>query len=121
MLALVGAIFPAYGSTYVKQLGWWYEPEKERTGILFATGPIVSLALAFAFWSLPALTSSNMLAVAARVGYTMNLLIVIFNLIPIQAAGGFVWDGKKTLAWRKAIWVTLVVATSALILLGALF
>ncbi len=121
LLALVGAIFPAYGSTYVKQLDWWYDPEKDRTGIVFAIGPIVSLALAFAFWSLPALTSSNLLAGSARVGYTINLLIVIFNLIPIQAAGGLVWDGKKILAWKKTVWVTLVAATSALILLGALF
>jgi len=31
-----------------------------------------------------------------KVGYATNLMIVFFNLIPIQVAGGFVWDGKNT-------------------------
>jgi len=121
LLALVGVFFPAYGSTYVKQLDWWYEPKRDKTGIIFAVGPFASLALAFAFWTLPTLTTSSLLAASAKVGYMINLLIVIFNLIPIQAAGGFVWDGKKILAWNKTIWVALVIATSALIILDALF
>ena len=121
LLALIGGFFPAYGSTYVKQLDWWYEPKRDKTGIVFAIGPLVSLALAFGFWTLPTLATSSMLISSARVGYTINLLIVIFNLIPIQAAGGFVWDGKKILVWNKTIWAALVVATSALIILDALF
>ncbi|UCG79582.1 MAG: GNAT family N-acetyltransferase, partial [Desulfobacterales bacterium] len=104
LLALVGGFFPAYGSTYVQQLDWWYDPKRDKTGIIFAIGPLVSLALAFAFWTLPTLTTSSLLVASGKVGYTINLLIVIFNLIPIQAAGGFVWDGKKILAWNKTIW-----------------
>ncbi len=121
LLALVGGFFPGYGSTYVKQLDWWYEHKKEKTGIIFALGPLVSLALAFAFWTLTTLTTSSLLMASGKVGYTINLVIVIFNLIPIQAAGGFVWDGKKILAWNKTIWATLVITTSALIILDALF
>ncbi len=121
LLALVGGFFPAYGSTYVKQLDWWYEPKRDKTGIIFAIGPLVSLALAFTFWTLPTLATSSLLVASARVGYTINLVIVIFNLIPIQAAGGFVWDGKKILMWNKTAWATLVIATSALIILDALF
>jgi len=121
LLALIGGFFPAYGSTYVKQLDWWYDPKRDKTGIIFAIGPLVSLALAFAFWTLPTLMTSNLLLASGKVGYTINLLIVIFNLIPIQAAGGFVWDGKKILTWNKPIWATLVIITSALIILDALF
>jgi Zn-dependent protease/N-acetylglutamate synthase-like GNAT family acetyltransferase len=120
LLALVGGFFPAYGSTYVKQLDWWYDPKKDRTGVIFAIGPLVSLTLAFVFWALQYLANNNLL-VAAGVGYKTNLLIVIFNLIPIQAAGGFVWDGKKILKWNKTIWTTLVITTSALIILDVLF
>ena len=121
LLALVGGFFPAYGSTYVKQLDWWYNPKKDKTGIIFALGPLVSLTLAFAFWTVQNLTTSSLLVASAKVGYTINLVIVIFNLIPIQAAGGFVWDGKKILTWNKTIWATLVIATSALIILDAFF
>jgi len=120
LLALVGGFFPAYGSTYVKQLDWWYEAKRDKTGVIFATGPLVSLALAFAFWILPTPTTSSLLVASAKVGFTINLVIVIFNLVPIQAAGGFVWDGKKILAWNKAIWATLVIATSALTILDTL-
>jgi len=121
LLALVGGFFPVYGSTYVKQLDWWYDPKRDMAGIIFAIGPLVSLAFAFAFWTLLTLTASNLLVASGKVGYTINLFIVIFNLIPIQAAGGFVWDGKKILAWNKTIWATLVITTSALIILDVLF
>ncbi len=120
LLALIGSIFPAYGSTYVKQLDWWYDPEKDKTGIIFAIGPFVSLTLGFAFWAIPTITAETLLAVPATVGYITNLLIVILNLIPIQAAGGFVWDGKKILRWNKAVWTTLVIAASVLLILDIL-
>ena len=79
------------------------------------------MTLAFAFWTLLNLTASSLLVASAKVGYIINLLIVIFNLIPIQAAGGFVWDGKKILTWDKTVWATLVITTSALIILDAFF
>lgn len=120
LLALVGGFFPAYGSTYVKQLDWWYEPRKDKTRIVFATGPTVSLALAFAFWTLSTLTTSSLLVASGKVGYTINLLIVIFNLIPIQVAGGFVWDGRKIFDWNKTIWSLLIIGTALLILINIL-
>jgi len=121
LLALVGGFFPAYGSTYMKQLDWWYEPKRFKNGIFFVTGPFVSLVLAFTFWTLSTLVASGLLVAPAKVGYTINLIIVIFNLIPIQAAGGFVWDGKKIFTWNKPVWAILVTATFALIILDAIF
>ena len=119
-LALVGGFFPAYGSTYVKQLDWWYDPKKDKMGAMFAIGPLVSLGLAFAFWSLRNLTTNDLL-MTAGVGYTINVLIVIFNLFPIQAAGGLVWDGRKILTWNKTVWAVLATMTLALILLDVLY
>ncbi|MGB9717709.1 MAG: hypothetical protein ACPL4E_04635 [Thermoproteota archaeon] len=49
-----------------------------------------------------------------------NLMIVILNLIPIQAAGGFVWDGKKIFKWNRSMWITLVIAIFFLIILDFL-
>lgn len=120
LLALVGIVFPAYGSTYMKQLDWRYDPEKDKTGVVFAIGPLISLVLCFAFWAISKLTAKSLLAVLATVGYVTNLLIVILNLIPIQAAGGFVWDGKKILRWNKTVWIMLVITTSILIILNFL-
>jgi len=55
------------------------------------------------------------------VGYTINVLTVIFNLIPIQAAGGLVWDGRKILTWNKTVWAVLATMILALILLDVLY
>jgi len=121
LLAAVGSFFPVYGSTYVKRLDWWYEPREKWTGVFFAVGPSVSLTLAFAFWALSHFATGGLLAASGRVGYTMNLVIVIFNLIPVQAAGGLVWDGKKILTWNKAAWLMLFVGTAALVILDMLF
>ena len=51
-------------------------------------------------------------------GYTASLYLTIFNLIPIQAAGGFAWDGQKIFAWNRAAWSLLVFAAVALALAG---
>jgi len=120
LLALIGAFFPAYGSTYVKKLDWWYNPKKDKTGLIFTIGLLASLTIGFAFWAIQNLTTNNLLATSAKVGYAINLMIVIFNLIPIQAAGGFVWDGKKIFTWNKTIWSALVMAAIALIMLDTL-
>lgn len=120
LLALAGGFFPAYGSTYLKQLDWKYAPQKDKTGLFFAIGPLVSLILGFAFWAITRLTVGSLLSDAARVGYATNLLIALFNLIPLQAAGGFVWDGKKILTWNRTVWVTLAALTAALIIIGIL-
>ncbi len=96
LFGIAGGFFPAFGSTYIKQTDWNYK-QKERTSIMFAVGPLTSLILVFDFWGLSAFAGEELLISLARTGYIMNLIIAIFNLIPIQAAGGFVWDGEKIL------------------------
>ncbi|MEM3466201.1 MAG: hypothetical protein QW566_06990 [Candidatus Jordarchaeales archaeon] len=49
-----------------------------------------------------------------------SLMIVILNMIPIQAAGGFVWDGKKILRWNKTMRAMLAMPTLALVILDLL-
>lgn len=114
LFGIVGGVFPAFGSTYIRQIDWHYKP-KDKTGIMFAVGPLVSLVFAFIFWSLSAITSEEVLISSARTGYILNLMIAVFNLIPVQAAGGFVWDGKKILNWDRNAWLLLCVVTVALI------
>ncbi|MBS7635636.1 hypothetical protein KEJ34_09225 [Candidatus Bathyarchaeota archaeon] len=121
LLAPLGIFFPAYGSTYVKQIDWWYNPKKDKIGVIFAIGPFSSLVLGFALWIIRLLAASSLLAESAKIGYITSLSIAVLNLIPMQAAGGFVWDGKKIFEWNRKVWVTLVIASIALISLNALF
>lgn len=120
LLAAIGGFFPAHGSTYVKQLDYRYK-SKDKMGVVFSVGPLVSLFFAFTFWSLSIFSTSSLLVASGRVGYTFNLFLVIFNLVPIKAAGGFVWDGKKILNWNKVIWIALFIGTTALIVFDYLF
>ncbi len=114
LFGIVGGFFPAFGSTYIRQIDWHYKP-KDKTGVMFAGGPLVSLVFAFVFWSLSAIVSDELLILSARTGYILNLMMTAFNLLPVQAAGGFVWDGKKILNWNRNAWLLLCVATAALI------
>lgn len=115
LAAILGALYPAYGSTYIKQVDWRYDPKQKGTGVIYAAGPIVSLILAAVFWaSLPYL--GNELLLIGKMGYVTNYVLVIFNLIPIQAAGGFAWDGRKIFSWNKTVWTLLVIAIGLLIL-----
>ncbi|MEM2239521.1 MAG: GNAT family N-acetyltransferase [Candidatus Bathyarchaeia archaeon] len=120
-LALFGVFFPAYGSVYVRRLDWWYDPKKDRMGVVFALGPISSSILSLTFWVISTLATDNLLIESAKIGYTISLLIAILNIIPIQTAGGFTWDGKKILTWNKVVWILLVLATTALIVLDVIF
>ena len=117
LLGIVGGFFPAFGSTYIKQIDWYYRPKEDKTGIMFAVGPLVSLVFAFVFWDLSAFSSQELLVSSGRTGYILNLMITVFNLIPVQAAGGFVWDGKKILKWKRNSWLLLWVSTATLIIL----
>ncbi|MEM2926807.1 MAG: GNAT family N-acetyltransferase [Candidatus Bathyarchaeia archaeon] len=116
-LGFLGLFFPAYGSTYIKRLDWWYDPKKDGTGIVFALGPISSLMLSFLLLTISSMTKEKLLVASATVGYVTSLSIAILNLIPIKAAGGFVWDGKKILDWNKGLWGILVTAAIALVLI----
>jgi len=119
-LAVLGALYPSYGSTYVKQVDWRYDPKRRETGLVYAAGPAVSLVLAALLWvSLPHLPSEW--TFFGRLGFVANYVMVLFNLIPIRAAGGFAWDGGKIYRWNKAVWVLLVVALALVIVSDILF
>ncbi len=115
LLATIGSFFPAYGSTYVRRSDYWYDARDRKTGAMFVVGPLASLALAVLFRTLSLRASEGLLHSLGEVGYTLNLLNAVFNLVPIQAAGGFVWDGRKILSWNKAVWFMLLLVAAALV------
>ena len=116
LAAILGAFYPAYGSTYIKQVDWRYDPKQKEIGLIYLAGPIVSFILATLFWaSLPYFNNKPLLMIG-KMGYVTNYVFVLFNLIPIQAAGGFAWDGRKIYMWNKSVWTLLVIALALLIL-----
>ena len=119
-LSLLGGVFPAYGSTYVQQLDYRYDDAHKRLGGVLVAGPLVSLLLAVAGWSLALVAPGSGLSAAGRAGYTFNLLNLMVNLLPLQAAGGLVWDGRKILQWNRGVWGTLVIGALAVIALDVL-
>lgn len=115
-LSAFGAVFPAYGSTYMKQVDWRYEAGSRRMGMIYAVGPIVSMLLAALFLTLSIFTGSGIVKSVMGGGYTINYVSAFFNLLPIQAAGGFPWDGRKIFTWSKTVWILLVAGIALLVL-----
>ena len=116
LAAILGAPYPAYGSTYIKQVDWRYDPTQRGTGVIYAAGPTASFVLAALSWASLPYFSNELLVMIGKMGYVTNYVLVLFNLIPIQAAGGFAWDGRKIYTWNKTVWTLLVIALALLIL-----
>ena len=108
ILSLVGGIYPAYGSTYIKQIDWSYRHDERKNGIIYASGPVASFLLALGCLGLLDVINSPLWVHALSLGYMINIFQAMFNLIPIWSSGGFPWDGAKIFSWSKAAWVILV-------------
>ncbi len=116
LLAIVGVPYPSYGQTYVKQLDFRYEKNRQDIGLIYAVGPIVSLVLAAIFSFAPLFINNDLLLSFCAIGYVTNQVFAVFNLLPIEAAGGFAWDGRRIYNWKRPIWIALVVALALLII-----
>lgn len=119
-LSALGVVFPSYGSTYIKPVDWRYEAGSRKMGIIYALGPIVSILLAAVFLTLSVNTSSVLFKRVFGGGYTINYVSALFNLLPIKAAGGFPWDGRKIFTWNKTVWLLLIVGIATLVLIDML-
>ena len=75
----------------------------------------MSLVLAAIFSFAPFLINNDLMLIFCAVGYLKNQVFVIFNLLPIEAAGGFAWDGRRIYNWKRSVWIALVIALALLI------
>ncbi len=106
-LALLGALLPFYGSTFIKQKDWAYNKDVRRMGLIYMVGPIVSLVLASFFLALAHWANTEWLVALGTVGFRANFVIALFNLIPIFPFACF--DGRKIFLWNKIVWSLLVI------------
>jgi Zn-dependent protease len=110
LAALVGVVFAAPGATVI------YDTtgrgiSREQNGKISAAGPLVNLLLCIPFAALliyggggMSLTG-NIATMVGMIGFQVNAMIAAFNLLPVS-----VLDGKKVLAWNKAVFVIMIIA-----------
>ncbi len=88
--SLFGFIIAAPGAVMIQG-----KVSLEQNGKISLAGPLINVLLALLF--LGGLQVSNLYAL--RVGFAINALLAVFNLIPF---GNF--DGRKIFDWSKPIW-----------------
>ena len=116
LLALLGALVPFYGSTFIRQKDWPYSKNLREIGLIYTAGPVVSLILASCFLGLAHWTNTEWLVALGTVGLRANFVLVLSNLIPIFPFTPF--DGRKIFLWNKTVWSLLVIWFA--LLLGAI-
>ncbi|MDD1676600.1 MAG: peptidase M50 [Methanomicrobiales archaeon] len=118
MAALAGVVFAAPGATII------YGPaiSKEQNGRISIVGPLTNLLLCIPFGALAflpqfapaAAISLPLLTSIGAVGFQVNAMIAVFNMLPVS-----VLDGKKVLAWNPLIFAATI-GISLVVLLVAL-
>jgi GNAT superfamily N-acetyltransferase/Zn-dependent protease len=102
--SLIGAFWPSYGSTYIKQRDWSYNKNLREMGLIYAAGPAVSLALAFCFLGLIQWANRWWLEALGTSGFWINFSLGSFNLLPAP-----MFDGNRIFLGSKTIGALLVV------------
>lgn len=105
-LAFFGFIIAAPGAVMIKG-----PITKEKSGKISVAGPITNIILAVLFL-IPILLLGNLdgvLGLFFSLGFRINALLAIFNMIP---AGPF--DGAKVIAWSKPVFYTTVIIAGLL-------
>ncbi len=113
-LGLVGGLYPSYGSTYIEQTDWSYAENRRLTGVVFIAGPIVNALAAIACRMLAITLATGTWHAVLDMGFTMNMWLAVFNMLPLKSAGGMPFDGHKIFNWNKAAWGLLAACIAVL-------
>ncbi len=101
--AFLGFIFAAPGAVQIKGFITYRE-----NGIISVAGPLTNLALALLF--LPLSLAPGILGTAGSIGFLVNAILGLFNMLPIKPL-----DGYKVITWNKKIYalvtITLLITT----------
>lgn len=99
-------IFAATGAVYI----YGKRVTQEQNGRIALAGPFVNLLLALVFIAIG--LSSPELAGLASWGVSINIILGVFNMIPVGPL-----DGRKVFNWNKIAWLAILIS---LILVGLL-
>lgn len=106
LAVMVGFLFAAPGAVMISGM-----VTRKENGIISMAGPLTNYILALIFlgitFSVPALSSLT------RLGFSINIWLGLFNMIPF---GNF--DGIKIFYWNKVMWGLMVIFGIAFLILG---
>ncbi len=116
VFAFLGFIFGAPGATYIAGA-----VTPEQNSRISAAGPLTNIALGVLFFAAtvavaPAAATEYLpflLYVLFAMVASINLILAIFNMIPIMPL-----DGAKVFHWNKGTWVAILVAAIAVLGVG---
>lgn len=115
-MSLFGFVLAAPGAVYI----FASHLTKKQNGIISLAGPATNMALALLFltalpFAVMTFGPKSIISEIALIGYSVNGLLALFNLIPI-----FPLDGSKVMWWDWRIWACSF-AVALLIYIGPLF
>jgi Zn-dependent protease len=109
VLALItstaGFIFAAPGATYIQG----YNVSDRQNGIISLAGPVTNVVIAIIFL-LVSQVGNGILGQIGGVGFTVNLFLAAFNMLPVMPL-----DGAKVFHWNKVIWAVVFVPLALVI------
>lgn len=116
LAALVGVVFAAPGATVIYDVNG-RGISREQNGKISVAGPLVNLLLCIPFAALLIFggggisVTADIVTMIGMIGLQVNAMIAAFNMLPVS-----ILDGRKVLAWNKAVFiVTILAAFSALL------
>ena len=107
LAVLVGFLFAAPGAVIITG-----SITRKENGIISIAGPMTNYALSLIFLGLGFLLPA--LKFAFMIGFSVNLWLGLFNMIPFLN-----FDGKKIFDWNKLAWVGMVLFGVAFLFLPA--
>jgi len=107
--SLIGFIFAAPGATYISGLS----VSESQNGKISLAGPLTNVAVALIF--LPFIYAAGSFQLLGFIGFSVNMFLAVFNMLPIMPL-----DGAKVFGWSKLFWVA-VFAPLALLNIFLLF
>jgi len=104
LFALVGFLFAAPGAVYHRG-----RITTRENGLVALAGPLTNVTLAGLF--LPLTLAGGFLGEVGNMGVFINVFLAAFNMIPFGPL-----DGRKVVAWNRAVFAVVFVSTAAVAL-----
>ncbi len=92
----------AFGQPYRNLVNRGDDLDLRRAGIEMVAGPAVSIVLTFVFLAM--VTLGGTWAVAGGIGFTINLIMAVYSLMPIRTM-----DGLEIWHWNRGVYLALFI------------